>query len=97
MGKHKTQRTDERIQAAKRYVIAEEVSNRIEQHNFDRLVEQGVIVEDNQAESRKVSQEFWQAHQALSYTIKALNRAIKGKSMLNFEGAGSGRPTLGGL
>jgi len=44
MGAHKTQRTEQRTQAAKRYVIAEEVSNRIEQHNFDSLVRKGVIV-----------------------------------------------------
>lgn len=45
MGKHKTQRTDELRNAAKRYAIAEEAQNRIEQHNFDRLVRNGALVE----------------------------------------------------
>ena len=45
MGSHKTQRTQELRQAAERYVIAEEVQNHIEQHNFDRLVRNGVIIE----------------------------------------------------
>ena len=62
MGKHKTRRTNELRSAAKRYIIAEEAQNCIEQHNFDRLVRNGVIIEA-QAE----------------------------KSMLNFEGAGSGK------
>jgi len=44
MGKPKTQRTDELRQTARRYVIAEEAQNHIEQHNFDRLVAQGVII-----------------------------------------------------
>ena len=51
MGKHKTERTDELRQAAKRIAIAGEVQNHIEQHNFDRLVRNGVIVEA-QAENR---------------------------------------------
>ena len=45
MGKHKTQRTQELRQAAKRYIVAEQAQNHIEQHNFDRLVENGVIIE----------------------------------------------------
>ena len=45
MGAHKTQRTQELRQVAERYVIAEEVQKRIEQHNFDRLVRSGVIIE----------------------------------------------------
>ena len=45
MGKRKTDRTDELRQAAKRYVIAEQAQNHIEQHNFDKLVAQGDIVE----------------------------------------------------
>jgi len=44
MGKPKTQRTERLIQAARRYVIAEEVRNHIEQHNFDSLVREGMIV-----------------------------------------------------
>lgn len=43
MGKHKTQRTDDLQHTGKRIVIAGEVQNIIEQHNFDRLIEQGVI------------------------------------------------------
>ena len=46
MGKAKTQRTQALIQAARRRVLAEQVSNSIEQHNFDRLVRQGIIVRD---------------------------------------------------
>lgn len=53
MGKPKTQRTDELKQAAKRYVIAEEVQDRIEQHKFDRLVKVGVIVRDKAIEALK--------------------------------------------
>ena len=45
MGKHKTQRTDELRQAAKRCVIAEEAQSHIEQHNFNNLIAQGVIIE----------------------------------------------------
>ena len=52
MGKHKTDRTDEIKQAARRCVIAEEAQNHIEQHNFDRLVAQGVIVEGGASEKR---------------------------------------------
>ena len=56
MGAHKTQRTQELRQAAERYVIAEEVQNRIEQHNFDRLVRSGVIIEA-QAEQSMLNSE----------------------------------------
>ena len=45
MGKHKTQRADELRQAARRYAIGSQVQDIIEQHNFDRLVAQGFIVE----------------------------------------------------
>ena len=45
MGKHKTQRTDELRQAERRYIMAEQSQNHIEQHNFDRLVAQGILVE----------------------------------------------------
>lgn len=55
MGKAKTQRTERLIQAGRRRVIVEEVSNRIEQHNFERLVKQGVIMEDKE----KIEQANW--------------------------------------
>jgi len=45
MGKHKTQRTEALQQAGKRIIIAGEVQNAIEQHNFNRLVKNGVIIE----------------------------------------------------
>lgn len=45
MGKHKTQRTDELQQTVKNYLIAEQAQNHIEQHNFDRLVRNGALVE----------------------------------------------------
>ena len=45
MGKHKTQRTEELRQSVERYIIAEQAQNHIEQHNFDRLVRSGVIIE----------------------------------------------------
>lgn len=37
-------RTEQCHKAARRLVVAEEVSNRLEQHNFDKLVSQGVVV-----------------------------------------------------
>jgi predicted ribosome quality control (RQC) complex YloA/Tae2 family protein len=46
VGKAKTERTQALIQAARRRVIAEEASNAIEQHNFDRMVKNGVIRRD---------------------------------------------------
>lgn len=51
MGKHKTQRTEALQQAGKRIIIAGEVQNRIEQHNFDSLVRNGVIIEAQAEES----------------------------------------------
>lgn len=45
MGKAKTQRTDELRDTARRYVIGRQVQDIIEQHNFDRLIAQGFIVE----------------------------------------------------
>lgn len=46
MGKHKTDRTEQLKTAAKRYIIAEEANNHVEQHNFDRMVAQGFICVD---------------------------------------------------
>ena len=45
MGKPKTQRTDELRQAARQYAISSQVQDIIEQHNVDRLINQGIIVE----------------------------------------------------
>lgn len=45
MGKHKTERTEQLKQAARQYAIGRQVQDIIEQHNFNRLVAQGVIVE----------------------------------------------------
>lgn len=50
MGKPKTERTEKLRQAARRYIIAEQAQNAIEQHNFDRMIWQGIIVEDAQHE-----------------------------------------------
>ncbi len=44
MGKHKTQRTDRLKQFTMQYLAAEQAQNHNEQHNFDKLVAQGVIV-----------------------------------------------------
>lgn len=44
MGKSKTDRTEQLRQAARRYTIAQEAQGHIEQHKFDRLVAQGIIV-----------------------------------------------------
>lgn len=45
MGKAKTQRTEELRQAIARRRLDEQACNAIEQHNFDRLVKNGVIIE----------------------------------------------------
>ncbi len=37
-------RTEQYHNAARRLVVAEEVSNRLEQHSFDKLVAQGMVV-----------------------------------------------------
>ena len=44
MGKHKTKRTEEQQQAARRYVIAV-LDEIITEQDFDKLVAQGTIVE----------------------------------------------------
>lgn len=51
MGRHKTQRTEALRQAIARRRLDEQACNHIEQHNFDRLVRNGVIIEA-QAEDR---------------------------------------------
>lgn len=50
MGKHKTKRTEELRQTDKRRMWGDYVLDIIEQHNFDRLVAQGIIVEGASAE-----------------------------------------------
>lgn len=45
MGKYKTNRTDELRRADERMMLGDHVLAAIEQHNFDRLMAQGVIVE----------------------------------------------------
>lgn len=45
MGAHKTQRTEELRDAARRYLIGSQVQDIIEQHNFNKLINQGIIVE----------------------------------------------------
>lgn len=59
MGKPKTQRTEQLRQAAQRLVIVEEVSNTLEQHNFDRLVAQGTIVEGQAPENALKKEHAW--------------------------------------
>lgn len=52
MGKNRRrQRTEALIQATARRRIAEQADNAIEQHRFDKLIEQGVIVEDSNGTS----------------------------------------------
>lgn len=46
MGKPKQERTEQIKRVGKNIIIREQVQNSIEQHNFDRLVENGVIVEE---------------------------------------------------
>ena len=45
MGKHKKQRTNQLMMNARARYYREVASNDIEQHNFDKLVAQGMIVE----------------------------------------------------
>ena len=46
MGKHKTDRTQQLHEAARRYTLAQQATRAIEQHNFDKLIRQGVVVLD---------------------------------------------------
>jgi hypothetical protein len=50
MGKAKTERTEQIRRIGKGIVIREQAQNAIEQHNFERLVQQGFIVKDTQDE-----------------------------------------------
>jgi hypothetical protein len=45
MGKHKTERTEQLIQAVRHYTVGEQARQAIEQHNFEKMVRSGVIVE----------------------------------------------------
>ena len=45
MGQPKTERTQQLHKAARRYAVAQQANRAIEQHNFDKLVAQGTIVE----------------------------------------------------
>ena len=47
MGKPKKDRTDQVIDAGKRIVLAGQIQNTLEQRKFDRLVAQGVIIEQS--------------------------------------------------
>ncbi len=79
-------RTEQYHKAARRLVVAEEVSNRIEQHNFDKLVSQGVVVE----EPVKAALGVCQAN--LNEALNPVFVALKEKSMLKVEAGGRGRP-----
>jgi len=50
MGKHKRnkrrERTEQLLQQAYRFLMNEQAQNAIEQHNFDKLVRQGIIVRE---------------------------------------------------
>ncbi len=50
MGKHKTQRADRLRKADNRRMWGDYVLKAIEQHNFDRLVAQDVIIEGGASE-----------------------------------------------
>ena len=50
MGKPKTDRTQQLHAAARRYALAQQANKAIEQHNFTKLIRQGVVVLDRQAE-----------------------------------------------
>ena len=50
MGNERILRTRRFINACKQRILNEQAQNAIEQHNFDRLVAQGVIVEGASAE-----------------------------------------------
>ncbi len=52
MGKPKKDRTGQVIDAGKRIVLAEQIQNTLEQHRFDRFVDQGVIVRAVQLDGR---------------------------------------------
>jgi hypothetical protein len=53
MGKAKTDRTAQLRQAQVSYLMKEQAVNDIEQHNFDRLVASGVLVEGGPSEKAK--------------------------------------------
>ena len=57
MGKHKTDRTQQLYAAARRYTLAQQANRAIEQHNFDKLIRQGVVVLDRQAEASMLNTE----------------------------------------
>ena len=48
MGISKKQRTEQAHRHAEDYVTAQVVKDRIQQHTFDRLVRQGMIIEAKQ-------------------------------------------------
>lgn len=87
MGANKTQRTEAIQQAGKRIVIAGEVQNIIEQHNFDRLIEAGVIVRTIEALNRVSNPKTTVLANIMFEAQRKKNR------LLNFEGAGPGKPT----
>lgn len=53
MGKPKTQRTEALHQAARRYVVAKQAVEAIEQHNFDKLVRIGLVVWESEPGAAK--------------------------------------------
>ena len=50
MGKHKRERTEQIQRIGKHIIMAEQAQNAIEQHCFNKLVRQGVIVRDETKE-----------------------------------------------
>ena len=86
MGKHKTDRTQQLHEAARRYTLAQQVNRAIEQHNFTKLIRQGTVVLDRQAEGYN-----WDCvvRTALN-EMKRLNRTRA--SMLISEGRTVGKP-----
>lgn len=87
MNKHR-QRTEALRQAIARRRLSEQVDNAIEQHNFERLVEQGVVVKER-------DKEFWTAWLALSRTLARLRTAVMGcreeEACLISRGGGRGK------
>ena len=52
MGKHKRERTEQIQRIGKHIIMTEQAQNANEQHRFNKLVRQGVIVRDETETSR---------------------------------------------